>query len=105
MIFKGEPNLFVRFSNKTVIRVTGKKGFYFNGKGEYETDNDLLCRVLKQHFEVETSEKENNMTDDKQIEEIITEEEKKTFKCKQCDYKTANRGELLAHYRQHKKGE
>lgn len=97
MIFKGEPNLFVRFSNKTAIRVTGKKGFYFNGKGEYETDNDLLCRVLKQHFE--TKEIENSVADDKPAEE-------KVFKCKHCDYVTGNKGELLAHYRkEHPKGE
>jgi hypothetical protein len=91
MVFKGTPNQYVRFSNKTVIRVTGKKGFYFNENGEYETDNDLLCRVLKQHFEVE-----NSATGDKPAEEKI-------FKCKHCDYTTTNKGLLMAHYREHKK--
>lgn len=94
MVFKGPPSQFVRFSNKTVIRVTGKKGFYFNEKGEYQTDNDLLCRVLKQHFEV--INEENSVTDDKPTEE-------KALKCKHCDYTTTNKGELLAHYREHKK--
>lgn len=94
MIFKGEPNQYVRFSNKTVIRVTGKKGFYFDANGHYETDNDLLCRVLKQHFE----EAESNATGDKPTEE-------KAYQCKHCSYTTANKGELLAHYREHKKGE
>lgn len=90
MIFKGEPNLFVRFSNKTVIRVTGKKGFYFNDKGEYETNNDLLCRVLKQHFE----QTENSVTDDKPPEELNVKH------CKKCEFTCENQGQLLAHYRE-----
>lgn len=99
MVFKGEPNQFVRFSNKTVIRVTGKKGFYFDGNGEYETDNDLLIRVLKQHFEARDDKTENSVTDDKPTEEKI-------YKCKYCAYTTANKGGLLAHYRkEHPKGE
>lgn len=81
MIFKGEPNHYVRFSNKAVIRMTGKKGFYFDESGRYETMNELLCKVLKQHFEVE-------------------EEEKKTKHCKKCDFTCDNQGELLAHYRE-----
>lgn len=97
MIFKGPPNQYVRFSNKTVIRLTGKKGFYFDENGNYEVDNDLICRVLKQRFEVEeVIEKENSVTDDKPTEE-------KTLKCKHCYYTTTNKGELLSHYRGHKK--
>lgn len=96
MVFIGPPNQYVRFSNKTVIRLTGKKGFCFDENGEYETDNDLLCRVLKQHFKVK---EENNATGDKPTEEV-------TYQCKYCNYKTTNKGELLAHYRkEHPKGE
>lgn len=101
MKFIGPPNQYVRFANKTVIRVTGKKGFYFDEHGRYETDNDLLCQVLKQHFEAEKDIKEetkheNSVTDDKQT----------VYQCKHCNYSTANRGELLAHYRkEHPKGE
>lgn len=98
MVFKGTPNQFVRFSNKTVIRVTGKKGFYFDENREYETNNDLLCRVLKQHFEVKEIEEENSAAGDKPTE--------KEYQCKHCNYTTANKGELLAHYKkEHPKGE
>lgn len=86
MIFKGEPNLFVRISNKMFQRATGKKGFYFDENGRYETDNELMIKILKQHFPVE-------------------EEEIKKYHCKKCDYETENKGELLAHYRQSHKEE
>jgi hypothetical protein len=92
MKFKGEPNLYVRIANKSVKRLTGKKGFYFDNNGIYETDNEILCRVLPQHFEVleETAPK-------KEKEEKTAE---KKYKCKQCDFETANKGELMAHYKE-----
>lgn len=90
MVFKGLPNQYVRFSNKTVIRVTGKKGFYFDEKGLYQTDNDLLCRVLKQHFEVA----ENNAPGDKPTEALNVKY------CKKCEFTCENQGQLLAHYRE-----
>lgn len=96
MIFKGQPKQYVRFSNKTVIRLTNQKGFYFDENGRYETNNDLLCRVLKQHFEIEENEEVNNVTVDKP-------EEEKTHQCKHCNYTTTNKGELLAHYKEHKR--
>lgn len=82
MIFKGEPKHYVRISNKMFQRLTGTKGFYFNENGRFETENETLCKILKQHFEVE---------------------EPKKYHCKHCDYETENKGELLAHYREHKK--
>lgn len=82
MKFKAEPNLYVRISNKIVQRTTGLKGFTFNDKGEYETENPMMINVLSQNFE--------------KVEEEL-------FKCKKCDFETDNKGELLAHYRQHKK--
>lgn len=66
MIFKGQPNMYIRISNKSVIRLTGIRGFYFDENGRYETNNELLIRVLKQHFE-----EENNVPDDKPTEEQI----------------------------------
>ncbi len=84
MKFKGQPNLYVKLSNKYVQRATALKGFYFDSNGEFETANETLIKVLSQNFE-------------------IAEEE--TFKCKKCDYETSNKGELLAHYRDHKKEE
>lgn len=61
MIFIGEPNHFVRYSNKTVIRLTGKKGFYFDANGKYETENEIEAKVLKQHFQTEEPKTENNV--------------------------------------------
>lgn len=84
MRFKAEPNLFVKINNKYVQRVTGMKGFYFDENGEYETDNELLIKVLEQNFEAV--------------------EQPKKYQCKQCDFSTDNRGELLAHYKVHKEG-
>lgn len=81
MIFIGQPNLYVKISNKYVQRATNKKGFYFDSNGEFETDNEILIKVLQQNFETK---------------------EVKKYKCKQCEYETENKGELLAHYRTHK---
>lgn len=83
MKFKAEPNLFVKISNKYIQRVTGKKGFYFNDKGEFETDNEVLIKVLSQNFEV--------------VEELKEENKKH---CKKCDFTCDNQGELMAHYRE-----
>lgn len=86
MKFKAEPNLYVKISNKYVQRATGLKGFFFDENGEYETDSELLIKVLSQSFEVK-------------------EEEIKQFKCKKCDFVASSKGELLAHHRKsHKKG-
>lgn len=88
MRFKAEPNLYVKISNKYVQRATGLKGFYFDDKGEYETDNELMIKVLSQSFEIK---EEKNATVDK------------VYKCKKCEYETTNKGGLLAHYREHMK--
>ena len=99
MKFKAEPNLYVKLNNKIVQRVTGLKGFTFDENGEYKTEVDLMIRVLKQSFEVkEEIEEEIPEYENKQVETV-------SFKCKKCDYETDNKGELLAHYRQHKKGD
>ena len=93
MIFLAEPKLYVKLSNKIVNRVTGLKGFYFDDKGEYKTENELIIRVLKQNFGVK---EELSKYESEQAETV-------SFKCKKCDYETDNKGELLAHYKQHKK--
>lgn len=51
MRFKAEPNLYVRFANKFVQRATGRKGISFDADGYFVTENELLCKVLSQHFE------------------------------------------------------
>jgi hypothetical protein len=97
MKFKGQPNLFVRISNKIVIRNTGKKGFYFDNNGEYETDNPLLARYIKQSFEVVKEDPIPEAAEEIQAETIkpVT-----VFECKKCNYKTSiSMGVLLAHYR------
>jgi hypothetical protein len=92
MIFKAQPNLFVRLSNKYVQRVTGKKGFYFDENGLYETENEILCKLLAQNFE----------TIEEKQEAKVEETPKKH--CKKCEFTCENQGDLLAHYRTtHKK--
>jgi hypothetical protein len=97
MKFKSQPNLFVRISNKYVQRVTGIKGFHFDDKGEYETDNELLIKLLSQNFEIvqEENKEENSVTGDKPA--II---------CKKCGKDFESKGLYLAHCRkEHKKEE
>ena len=98
MKFKGSPNLYVKVSNKYIQRVTGKKGFYFNDKGEYETDNEILIKALEQNFET-VKTKEELPTYTSGYVQIVGD---KTYKCTKCDYKTDNKGELLSHYKSHK---
>ena len=96
MIFKGEPNLYVRISNKMYQRITGVKGFIFDSNGRYETENANVCKILSQHFEAVEPTKEP-------IKEEIKDN---VYKCKKCDFETDNKGELMAHYRKnHKKEE
>lgn len=83
MKFYAEPNLLVRI-NKNIPRNRRMKHFRFDSNGEFETDNPRLIKVLSKRFR---------------------HEEKQIFKCKKCNYETENKGELLAHYRLHKKGE
>lgn len=88
MKFKGQANLYVKINNKYVQRVTGKKGFYFDDKGEFETDNEVLIKVIGQNFET------------------IEETEKEEYHCKKCNFTTDNKGKLMAHYREyHPKGD
>lgn len=100
MIFIAIPNLYVRLSNKYVIRATGKKGFYFNEQGKYETDNPILIKVLSQNFEIEDNVVET-VEEVKAVEPI--EEIKPLRKCKQCGQGFDNQGKLLVHIRQEHK--
>ena len=81
MKFYGTPNMLVRIKNLKPFR-----SIRFDDKGEFETDNPRLAARLKTRFEVKTEPK----TEQKAEQE---------HKCKKCDYKTDNKGELLAHYR------
>lgn len=101
MKFKAEPNLYVRISNKIVQRTTGLKGLKFDENGEYETENPMMINVLNQNFE--KSEEIKEVVEE--IKEPIEAIEVKLFKCKKCEFETDSKGELLAHYREHKKEE
>ena len=99
MRFKAEPNLYVRLNNKYVQRSTGKKGFYFDSEGIYETNNELMIKVLSQNFTIDEQpepKEENNV----QGEEI------KLKHCKKCEFTCETQVEILKHYRvEHPKGE
>lgn len=51
MIFKSEPNMYVKVSNKLIQRVTGLKGFYFDKDGLFETEKEILIKALTGKFE------------------------------------------------------
>lgn len=93
MKFKGEPNQLVRITKiqKHLIRKV-PKSIRFDKEGIFETENMYIAKRLSVKFEEIIEE----------IKEDVVEEVK-TYKCKKCDYATTNRGELLAHYKQHKK--
>ena len=107
IFFSDQPNLYVKISNKNLQRLTQRKGFYFNDKGEYETDNPSMIKALKQSFRFEESKPIEPIIEP--IEAIETNKEPeiespKVVKCKKCDFTTDNKGKLLAHYRaEHRK--
>lgn len=51
MIFLGEPNLFVKVTNRNK-RDRTNNSFSFDSKGEYETENEELIERLKPVFKV-----------------------------------------------------
>ena len=79
---------------------TGLRLFKFDEKGEYVTLDPILAKRLEAKFKCEEIEL---VEVGKQTEPEPAQEPIKVYKCKQCDYETANKGELLAHYREHKK--
>lgn len=52
MIFKSEPNMYVKVSNKYIQRLTRLKGFYFDKNGLFETEKEILIKALTGKFEV-----------------------------------------------------
>lgn len=87
MRFKAEPNLYVRFS-LPLQRALGKKGFYFDAEGRFETEIPVLVKALSRQFEIDSDEIENKVVSTEAIR-----------RCKKCDFTCDNQGELLAHYR------
>lgn len=86
--FKGQPNLVVRF-NPPIGNIKHVK---FNENGEFTTANERVIQRFMHHYDsvpVKTAD----------------EPETKVYQCKQCEYKTESRGELMSHYRSnHKEG-
>lgn len=118
MKFFAEPHHAVRKRD----RRTGKSRllFRFDENGEFETDDARLIKKLQTRFEYEDTALEASKTphDDRNVmvEQIHTEpietlcappdapqgepvDDGPQFACKKCGYLTANRGDLLAHYR------
>jgi hypothetical protein len=85
MKFKAAPNYYVRLANKFVQRSTGLKGLHFDKNGEYTTTNEIMIKVLSQHFEV--------------VEDVVELKTEPSHVCKKCDFTTDNQGLLLSHYR------
>ncbi len=126
MIFKSDPKRFVNVATKRYKKMLGMNGFYFGEDGLYETKNEMLIKLLAPLFEVVSEEDIQNVfgvrfaepvklvvseavesVESVLITEVIVEpieEIKPTMKhCKKCDFVCENQGELLAHYREHKK--
>ena len=89
MKYFGEPNLSVIDYKKL------KKVFQFDENGEYETEDPKLIEWMK---------KKKNFIRCEETQENNTAEIKLKH-CKKCDFTCSNKGELLSHYREHKKAE
>jgi len=76
--FKGQPNMLVRF-NPPIGNI---KYVRFDENGEFCTDNERIIKRFKHRFD-----------------SVPVKESIKEYKCKKCDFKTDNMGELLSHYR------
>jgi hypothetical protein len=87
MKYKYEPNVYIVDYEKL------KNMFAFDNNGEFETDDPKLIEWIRK-----------NKPFLKPIDEPVEpqETEQKKYKCKYCNYETENKGELLAHYREHK---
>ena len=93
MIFYAEPNMLVRI-NKNIASNRRLKSFRFDSEGKYQTENPRLINALKRRFKY-----------DIEVVEEVKEEQlnKEIYSCKKCDFTTDNKGQLMAHYRTHKK--
>ena len=88
MKYKYQPN--VHIIDYKIL----KEMFAFDDNGEFETDDPKLIEWIRK-----------NKPFLKPIEEPVKPQEakqEKKYKCKYCNYETENKGELLAHYREHK---
>jgi hypothetical protein len=105
MIFKSDPKRFVNVATKRYKKMLGMNGFYFGEDGLYETNNEMLIKLLAPIFEVVGEVTESATID--LIPEVIVEpteeiEPVKTTmkKCSKCDFECENQGTMLAHHRE-----
>ena len=85
MKYKYEPNCHI------VDYEAGRTKFIFDAEGNFETEDPKLIGWIK---------KNKNFL--KPIEEPTGETKKETlaeYNCKKCDFKTDNKGLMMAHYR------
>lgn len=89
MKYKYEPNVYIVDYEKL------KNMFTFDNNGEFETEDPKLIEWIRKNKPFL-----NPIDEPEKPQEA--EQEKKMMKCKKCNYETENKGELLAHYREHK---
>jgi hypothetical protein len=80
----------------------------FDENGFYETDKEFLINILKQHFDIVNEEETMDDISDQYTEDMRNENNapRDDIKhCKKCEFTCTNQGDLLAHYREHKKSE
>ena len=79
MKFGGVPNQRVRIKQtKQRINHRFPKVIKFDKRGIYETESELMIKLLKERFPIVPNP---------------------VYKCKKCDFETENKGLLLAHYK------
>ena len=91
--------------NVTVIDyLKAEKIFTFDENGEFTTEDEKIIKFMaKNKSFIKCEENEIKIIEEiKEVKEV--KEEIKILKCKKCNFKTENKGLLLAHYKQeHKK--
>ena len=90
-------------------KTSGKFMFRFDTKGEFITDDPEIIKRATGFFDYLPlkAEPDGERIKTKFVEPVIkitTKDGEKLYKCKQCDFETNNKGELMAHYKTHKKG-
>ncbi|MFD0673927.1 hypothetical protein [Cohnella sp. GCM10027633] len=91
--FKGTPNMLVRLEPP----VGTTRHVRFDDKGEFTTENELLIKRFHHKFDsVPAKGKEtSDISDDVEYQDHGQTDKK--YKCNQCDFKSDNKGELMAH--------
>lgn len=86
MKFYGTPNQLVSERRRKPMskEFTVKPIFRFDTNGEYETNDERLCRKLMRKFAYEETKQED-----------VT-----VYTCKKCGFTTDKQGVFLAHHRQ-----